>query len=311
MTQPGRKSKRKAGAGRLPESKPVRTIAGIAKQRKSGAEEKPSPGLVVGIGASAGGLDAFKTFFTNMPSESGMAFALVQHLSPDHKSMLADLLGKVTAMPVVEAEDAMPVTANRVFVIPPDATLSIKDHTLRVVKPAPPREHRKPIDTFFSSLAEDQGENAVCIVLSGTGSDGSLGLEAIKEHGGLTLAQAEFDHTAMDGMPRSAVATGLVDEIMPVEKMPARLVQYQQHLSHVAGRKDEYGTRGDMATHLATITALLRTKTGRDFSHYKEKTLVRRIQRRMQVLHMDKVPDYIARLREEPSPSYSRVSPLR
>jgi two-component system, chemotaxis family, CheB/CheR fusion protein len=245
--------------------------------------------LIVGIGASAGGLNAFKSFLSNTPADSGMAFILVQHLSPDHKSMLTDLLGKATDMPVLEAEDGMPVEANRVFVIPPDSTLTVKDRRLQVERPAPPRERRRPIDTFFSSLAEDQGENAVCIVLSGTGSDGTLGLRQIKETGGLTLAQAEFDHTAMSGMPHSTTATGLVDHVLPVEEMPAKLLDYQRHLRQVSGHKDGDGTRNDAAEHLASIIALLRIKIGHDFSKYKEKTLVRRIQRRMQVLQTDTV----------------------
>jgi two-component system CheB/CheR fusion protein len=262
---------------------------------------KPSDrGLIVGIGASAGGLSAFKSFLSNAPTDSGMAFILIQHLSPDHKSVLTDLLGKATDMPVLEAEDGMPVEANRVFVIPPDSTLTVKDRRLQVERPAPPRERRRPIDTFFSSLAEDQGENAVCIVLSGTGSDGTLGLKQIKENGGLTLAQAEFDHTAMSGMPHSATATGLVDHVLPVEEMPAKLLDYQQHLRQVSDHKDGDGTRNDAAEHLASIIALLRVKIGHDFSKYKEKTLIRRIQRRMQVLQTDTVPSYIARLREEP-----------
>ena len=289
MTPPVRKRKHEANVGGSPGSKSERND-----------DDTPGPGLVVGIGASAGGLDAFKTFFANMPSDRGMAFVLVQHLSPDHKSMLADLVGKVAAMPVMEAEDGMAVTANRVYVIPPDATLTIKDRTLRVVTPAPPREHRRPIDTFLSSLADDQGENAVCIILSGTGSDGTLGLTAIKERGGLTLAQAEFDHSAMSGMPHNAAATGLVDHVMPVDKMPAKLSDYAQHLSHVASRKDGDGIRNDTTAHLASISTLLRTKIGHDFGHYKEKTVVRRIQRRMQVLQLDTVPAYITRLREEP-----------
>src|SRR4029079_3035067 len=217
-----------------------------------------------------------------------------------HKSMLVELLGRHTAMAVTEAEDRMRVVADRVFVIPPDATLTIKDGVLRMTKPAPAREYRRPIDTFFSSLAEDQGERAVCIVLSGTGSDGTLGLRAIKEHGGLTLAQAEFDSTAMSGMPHSAAATGLVDHIMPVEDMPATLVEYQQHLINVAGRNDGDGNRRDTAEHLAEISALLRSATGHDFSQYKQSTLVRRIQRRMQVLRIDTVPALIERLRKEP-----------
>jgi two-component system CheB/CheR fusion protein len=163
--------------------------------------ESPQPApavrfLTVGIGASAGGLEAFKAFFAHTPADTGMAFVLVQHLAPDHQSMLADLLRATTDMPVIEAVDGMTLEANRVFVIPPNATLTVKAGCLRVERPAPPRAQRRPIDTFFISLAEDQREDAVCIILSGTGSDGTLGLAAIKEHGGLTLAQAEFDHQA-------------------------------------------------------------------------------------------------------------------
>jgi len=270
-----------------------------ARDSQPGIKLHASP-LIVGIGASAGGLEAFTTFFANTPADSGMAFVLVQHLDPYHKSMLVELLGRHTAMAVTEAEDRMRVVADRVFVVPPDATLTIKDGVLRMTKPAPAREYRRPIDTFFSSLAEDQGERAVCIVLSGTGSDGTLGLRAIKEHGGLTMAQAEFDSTAMSGMPHSAAATGLVDHIMPVEDMPATLVEYQQHLINVAGRKDADGNRRDTAEHLAEISALLRSATGHDFSQYKQSTLVRRIQRRMQVLRIDTVPALIERLRKEP-----------
>ena len=259
-----------------------------ARNTKSHARQSigqaPSSSLIVGIGASAGGLDAFKTFFANMPPDSGLAFVVVQHLSPDHKSVLADLIGRMTTMPVVEAENNMPIASNTVYVIPPDATLTLKQSSLQVSRPAPPRERRRPIDTFFSSLAEQHGEKAICIVLSGTGSDGTLGLKAIKEHGGLTFAQAEIDHTAKSGMPQSATATGLVDEVMPVEEMPAKLLDYQNHLRNVAGRKDGDGTRLDAADHLTKISALLRARVGHDFSKYKEKTLIRRIQRRMQVL---------------------------
>ena len=161
-----------------------------------------APRLIIGIGASAGGLEAFRKFFAVMPADSGMAFVLVQHLDPHHKSMLVDLLGRHTQMKVVEAADGMRVAANRIFIIPPNATLTIVDERSAVTKPAPVREHRRPIDTFFASLAEDQGECAVCIVLSGTGSDGTLGLRKVKEHGGLSLAQADTDATAMSGMPQ-------------------------------------------------------------------------------------------------------------
>ena len=259
----------------------------------------PAP-LVVGIGASAGGLTAFKKFFANMPADNGMAFVLVQHLDPHHDSLLVELLGSQTGMKVVEAIDGALLGANRVFVIPPDATLTIKNGALRLTKPAPPRESRRPIDTFFSSLADDQGENAVCIVLSGTGSDGTLGLKAIKESGGLTLAQAEFDHHAMSGMPGSAAATGLVDQVMMVEAMPARLMEHRAHLIEVAGQKDANGARTDTAEHLKAISLILQRGISHDFAHYKQNTLVRRVQRRMQVLQIRSVPAFIEYLEKEP-----------
>ena len=268
----------------------------------SGLNDRPivGAGLIVGIGASAGGLGAFTSFLTNMPGDTGLAFILVQHLSPDHKSILTDLLAKTTSMPVLEAEDGMQVEPNHVFVIPPDSTLTVKDRRISISRPAPPRERRRPIDTFFFSLAEDQGENAICIVLSGTGTDGSLGLKTVKESGGLTIAQAEFDHTAMSGMPRSAASTGLVDYVLPVEEMPDKLLEYRDHLRTVAGRKDGDGVRNDAQEHLAAITALLRVKTDHDFSKYKEATIARRVQRRMQVLQIAQVPAYLERLRDDP-----------
>jgi two-component system CheB/CheR fusion protein len=203
-------------------------------------------GLVVGVGASAGGLAAFKTFLANMPADTGMAFILVQHLDPHHRSLLVELLGAAAAIPVLEAADGVAIRENCVFVIPPDATLTIKDGVLKVVSPAPPRELRRPIDTFFSSLAEDCGHKAVGIVLSGVGSDGALGVRKIKERGGLTLAQAESDHVAQVGMPRSAADTGMVDHVVPVDAMPGLLVDHQQHLGAVAEHKDGNGLRKDM-----------------------------------------------------------------
>ena len=256
--------------------------------------------LTVGIGASAGGLDAFKSFFAETPADTGMAFVLVQHLSPDHKSMLAELLGRATKMDVIEAADGVSLTPNCVFVIPPDATMTIVGGHLKIVRPAPPRERRRPIDTFFQSLAEDQGESAICIILAGTGSDGARGLAAVKEHGGLTLAQAEYDSHALPGMPQSAANTGLVDDVLAVEAMPARIISYQAHLVNVAGGKDGDGVRQDAVSHLSTILRALRSRTGHDFGEYKGKTLVRRLQRRMQVLQVESPEAYIDRLAEKP-----------
>ncbi|MEQ1754406.1 MAG: chemotaxis protein CheB [Micropepsaceae bacterium] len=256
--------------------------------------------LVVGIGASAGGLQAFKKFFVEMPAENGMAFVLVQHLDPAHESLLVNLIGSQTKMRVVEAWDGAKLVANSIFVIPPDATLTIESGVLRMRKPAPPRELRHPIDTFFLSLAEDQGPNAVCIVLSGMGSDGSIGLKAVKENGGLTLAQAEFDHHAMSGMPDSAAATGQVDLVLPVESMAARLIAHRAYLIEASQHKDTNGERTDMAEHLTVISEILKRAVGQDFGQYKESTVLRRVQRRMQVLQISSVSEFIARMEKEP-----------
>jgi two-component system, chemotaxis family, CheB/CheR fusion protein len=257
------------------------------------------PALIVGIGASAGGLAAFKGFLASTPADTGMAFVLVQHLDPHHKSLLVELLGSHSPIPVVVAKDGLAVKPNCVFVIPPDATLTIKDGVLQLVTPAPTREHRRPIDTFFTSLAEDCGERAVGIVLAGVGSDGTIGIRTIKEHGGLTLAQAEFDATALQGMPSSAAATGLVDHVVPVGAMPGKLIDYHEHLIKVADKKDGNGHRRDLEEHLTKITSLLHARSEHDFSGYKETTLIRRLQRRMQVLHLESAVDYVERLRTD------------
>lgn len=235
-----------------------------------------------------------------MPATTGMCFVLVQHLDPNHKSLLVELLSRKTHILIAEARDGTRIQGDRIFVIPPNTTLTMRAGILRLSKPSLVRGPRRPIDTFFASLAEDQGERAVCIVLAGTGSDGSAGLVKIKEHGGLCLAQAAFDSTAMHGMPQSAAATGLVDHVAEVEDMPALLIDYQQHLRRVSNRKREDGTREDVELQLAEIGRLLRLGTGHDFGRYKRGTLLRRIQRRMQVLRIETVTEFIARLKREP-----------
>ena len=174
---------------------------------RKGAAPRRAPCPVVGIGASAGGLEAFRAFLSAAPIDSGLAFVLVQHLAPDHRSILAELLQSVTAMPVHEIEGDVAVEPNHVYVILQNTSLTITDGTLRLAQPAQPPGHRAPIDGFFMSLAEDQGENAACVILSGGGYDGTQGLRAIKEHGGLVLAQSA-ETAAHDSMLRSAVQTG-------------------------------------------------------------------------------------------------------
>ena len=178
------------------------------------------PGLIVGLGASAGGLEAFRSFFGAMPADSGMAFVLVQHLDPNYPSALTEIVKDFTSMAVVKATEGTPVAANTVSVIPPNAILKIEDGILRVARPESLTARRSSVDIFLASLAHDQGERAVGIILSGFGSDGTIGIAAIKEAGGLTLSEATFDHQAKAGMPQSAAAGGFVDNVLQARKCP-------------------------------------------------------------------------------------------
>jgi two-component system CheB/CheR fusion protein len=288
-------------------SKPAKSPApttGTGSSRAKTRKAPPAHVMIVAIGASAGGLEAFKEFFSNMPADSELAFVLVQHLAPDHRSLLVELIGRSTSMPVLEATHGTKVRARHIYVIPPNATLAIAKGVLQVSRPAPPREHRRPIDTFFTSLAEDQGHWAVCIVLAGAGSDGARGSRVIKERGGLALAQSGFDHEAMTGMPASAAATGLIDEVLPAADMPRRLLAYQKQMrtAHRPGGKDAApGNEAEPAAQLKTICKLLHAEVGHDFGQYKDKTLRRRIERRMLVVQAGTLPAYIDYLRKNPN----------
>jgi two-component system CheB/CheR fusion protein len=254
---------------------------------------------IVGIGASAGGLAAFEAFFSAVPGGSGMAFVIVQHLAPDHESVLTDLIGRYTKMQVFEVEDGMKVQPNCTYIIPPNHDMAFLNGALQLLEPTAPRGQRLPIDFFFRSLAQDQHARAIGVVLSGTGSDGTQGVRAIKGEGGMVMAQA-FESTQYDGMPRSAVAAGMVDFVLPPEEMPAQLIAY---VSHAFGRNKgavaSPGLRVDDA--LKKIFVLLRAQTGHDFSQYKQNTINRRIERRMAVNQVEKVHDYVQYLQKNPS----------
>ncbi|MFZ5780920.1 MAG: chemotaxis protein CheB [Pseudomonadota bacterium] len=253
---------------------------------------------VVGIGASAGGIAALDTLLPRLRPEGGIAFVVVQHLDPAHESNLTALLDRASTLPVTEAADGMAIEPDHVYVIPRNATLTIEGDRLRI-GPVQQRKAgiRTPIDAFFQSLAAARGENAACVILSGTGSDGTMGLRAIKEQGGLTIAQ---DGAEYDGMMRSAVRTGMVDAVLPLEEIPAKLYDYFGHLVAIGARKDSDGVTQETSDHLSQIVTLLRVRTGHDFSGYKDKTVARRVQRRMQVLQIEGVEDFIERLRREP-----------
>ncbi|HIJ86436.1 MAG TPA: PAS domain S-box protein [Desulfuromonadales bacterium] len=266
------------------------------------AEIYPSKPLfpIVGIGASAGGLAAFEAFFSGMPADKdpGMAFILVQHLAPDHKSILTDLIRRYTRMEVFEVIDGVEVQPNCAYIIPPNCDMAFLNGTLHLLEPAAPRGQRLPIDFFFRSLAQDQHELAICIVLSGTGSDGTMGLRAIKGEGGMAMAQNP-ESTEYDGMPRSAINTGMVDYVLSAADMPAQLIAYAVH---AFGRPQRPASVPEPKTEseLKKVFVILRAQTGHDFSLYKPSTVQRRIGRRMAVHQIKRLDGYVKFLQQTP-----------
>lgn len=255
--------------------------------------------VVVGVGASAGGLEALRDFLGNTPKDCGLAFVLIQHLDPNHKSLMADLLSKYTSMPVTQAEHAMRVEPNHVYMIPPNRFIRLHDEGLFLEAPVTGRGLRMPIDFFFRSLAEQRQRFAIGVVLSGTGSDGTQGLREIKARGGMTIVQDPVT-AGYDAMPRSALAAGVVDYVLPLDKMSEELLRYVKHpylAEPEAARPalleadpDQYGA----------VIEILRAHTNYDFRSYKKGTLGRRIQRRMGLRHIVSLADYLEFVRTNP-----------
>jgi len=286
------------------------TTKGRAKEPEEALEPRaadpPSgrdaPGFpIVGIGASAGGLAAFEAFFSGMPAgtDPGMAFVLVQHLAPDHKSILSELVKRYTRMEVFQVADGVAVRPNCAYIIPPNRDMAFLNGTLQLLEPVAPRGQRLPIDFFFRSLAQDQGERAIGIVLSGTGSDGTQGVRAIKGGGGMAMAQ-EPKSTEYDGMPRAAIATGLVDFVLPPAEMPAQLIAYAARVfGKISLPAAPPAPKAEDA--LKKIFVLLRAQTGHDFSQYKRSTFVRRVERRMAVHQIERLAEYARYLHQTPA----------
>jgi len=252
---------------------------------------------VVALGASAGGLDAFRKLFDALPANSGMAFILIQHLDPTHASMMVELLASHTKMKVLQVADGMPIEPEHVYVIPPAAYLSIQAGALHLLEPTERHGARLPFDFFLRSLAADYSERAICVILSGTGTDGTLGLKAIKEKGGLVIVQSP-DEAAYDGMPRSAITTGFVDFVLPVAKIPEIMANYgAQKL--VVGLRQSIAADDDAPDWLAPAIDLLRTRTAHNFSLYKPSTLRRRIERRMAMAAIIEPKQYLGVLRQD------------
>jgi two-component system, chemotaxis family, CheB/CheR fusion protein len=259
---------------------------------------------IVGMAASAGGLEAFTQLLSHLPIDTGMAFVLIQHLSPDHESLLTEILARATTMLVREVKNGMRVEPNQVYVIPPNTKMILLKGLLQLS----PREKvfgkYMPGDTFFASLAADRGHKAIAVVLSGGDGDGSLGIKAIKEAGGVTFAQCE-NTAKFDSMPHSAVATGNVDFVLP----PAKIAEELMHLSRnpmlacalpLLSSAEPLAPSDALKNALGTIFGLLRSTTGVDFSHYKPKTINRRIQRRMLLCKLEQLADYATYLEANP-----------
>ena len=252
---------------------------------------------VIGIGASAGGLEALEQFLHGVPEGSGMAFIIVQHLDPDYKGFMPELLQRITQMVVHQVSDQMEVMPDCVYVIPPNRDLSLLHGNLYLLEPAKPRGMRLPIDFFFRSLAEDLQGKSIGVILSGMGSDGTLGLRAIKEKAGLVVVQDPVS-AKFDGMPRSAIDAGLADIVAPATELPEKICQY---LSHVPAIQPVGSVvNSSLKSSLDKIIILIRAHTGHDFSLYKKSTLYRRIERRMAIHMIDRIAGYVRFLQENP-----------
>ena len=288
----------------LKRSKPANKKPLIAKKSKtvksrSSIIDKEESFFIAGIGASAGGLDALKEFFDNSPSDTGIAFIVVQHLDPTHKSLLSELLGQHTKMKVSEVSDGLKVRPNCVYVIPPNKDLKLFNGTLQLLNPAETRTKRRSIDSFLSSLAEDQKEKAIGIILSGTGSEGTLGLKKIKEEGGITIVQ-DPESAQFSGMPQSAIAAKLADYILTPEKMPKQLLSYIKRRATTISHKSPQ-SNVPTESQLKKIFHIIRSQTGYDFSNYKANTIIRRIAKRTALNQIDNLEDYISFLQNNPT----------
>ena len=250
---------------------------------------------IVGLGASAGGLEALEQFLGHVPAGSGMAFVIVQHLDPTRKGIMQELLQRATRMRVIQVKDCTTVRPDCVYVIPPNKDMSILHGVLHLLKPVAVRGLRLPIDYFLRSLAQDQQEHSIGVILSGMGSDGTLGLRAIKEKAGVVLVQ-EPATAKFDSMPRSAIDAGLADIVAPVEELPGRILTYLQRTPLLA--RTEVATEDKARSALEKVVILLRTHSGNDFSFYKRNTLYRRIERRMGIHQLRNMAAYVRYLQE-------------
>jgi len=281
----------------LRKSTKVSSVTPLSKKKHGISISGKDQFYIVGMGGSAGSLEAFEQFFRNMPDDSGAAFVLISHLDPTQKGMMPELLQRYTKMKVFEAVDGMKVVPNCVYVIPSNKDMAILHGTLQLLEPTATRGLRLPIDFFFKNLGLDQKEKAVGIIISGMGSDGTAGLKIIKEHLGMVMVE-DPESAKYDSMPHSAIDTGLADYIAPAEVLPTMLLAYIKQLSQPLS--EHIGTEEQVVSAVQKILVLLRGQTGNDFSLYKKNTVMRRIERRMNVHHMGKTEQYVRFLQDNP-----------
>ena len=253
----------------------------------------PAPTYVVGIGASAGGLEALEHFFDNVPTKTGMAFVVVQHLSPDFKSLMDELLARRTELPISLVEDGMVVEPDHVYLIPPKKEMIISGGRLLLSERDREQELTLPIDVFFRSLAQDCGRRAIAVVLSGGGSDGSRGIRDVHEAGGLVVVQ-DVESAQFDGMPKTARDAGVADCVLPPQEMPGVLDRAREPGRHAAREAQRSRAQG-----MSAVYRMLEDEFGIDFTHYKPSTVTRRIERRLQLARVDDIEEYVERLRGE------------
>ncbi|MEO5717288.1 MAG: PAS domain S-box protein [Chthoniobacterales bacterium] len=304
-----------------------------SRNARNGAQKRRDPnepGAVVGLGASAGGVAPLQQFFADMPADTGLAFVVVMHLSPEHESNLAAILQQKTSMPVTQVTGPIRVQANQVYVIPPNNQLMFEDGHLQLIRPQQTRGRRTTIDLFFRTLAQAYGQRAVSVILSGSDSDGSIGLKHVRAQGGVTIAQ-DPNEAEYDSMPITAISTGMVDWVLPVNKMAARLIDFVKNEGRmklppeIAGADEPHlkeqeapgGETISIETHdpadeeaIGKVLSDLRTQTGHDFAHYKRATVLRRIARRMQVNVLESIPQYLDFLRQHTAESRALLQDL-
>ena len=287
-----------------PNKKDDQPVAGIPAKRV-----EKDDFMITGIGASAGGIRAFQDFFQNVPANSGIAYVVILHMSPDHDSHLAQVLQATTKMRVTQVNEKVKVEPDNIYVVPPNQHLTMSNGHIVVTPNTQIEDRRAPVDIFFRTLAEEHGSKAIAVILSGTGANGSMGLKRVKEKGGATFVQnpreAEFNE-----MPRNAIATGLVDEVSNVSDIPAKIIAYKNNFGKVVIAEEPEKRPQDQQQALRDLFNELRLRTGHDFSNYKRATVLRRIERRINVHNLPDLPSYVAYIYEQPEEINSLLKDL-